>query len=355
MQGNYYGVAPFLHSPLYAAQEAGLSVMYAIGADINSTNTTGFAAALAIAKQADVIIYAGGIDTSIEAESSDRDSIEWPATQLDLIGELANLSKPLVVVQMGTQVDSSSLVSNPGVNSLVWAGYPGQDGGTAIISILTGKTAPAGRLPVTQYPGDYVNEIPMTNMSLRPFESPDYSVNNPGRTYKWYTGKPVFEFGYGLHYTNFTAALPSRCSNATYSISSLVSRNSSATYKDLIQFQTIPVNVTNTGSVDSDYVVLGFLSGTFGPTPYPLKSLVTYTRLHNITAGSSQTASLGLSLGSLARVDEQGDMVLYPGDYSLVIDTDAKAVWNFTLTGDAAVLDSWPTPPAFGESGNGTV
>lgn len=53
---------------------------------------------------------------------------------------------------MGTQVDSSSLVSNPGVNSLVWAGYPGQDGGTAIVNILTGKTAPAGRLPVTQYP-----------------------------------------------------------------------------------------------------------------------------------------------------------------------------------------------------------
>ena len=52
---------------------------------------------------------------------------------------------------MGTQVDSSSLVSNPGVNSLVWGGYPGQDGGTAIVNILTGKTAPAGRLPVTQY------------------------------------------------------------------------------------------------------------------------------------------------------------------------------------------------------------
>jgi beta-D-xylosidase 4 len=82
----------------------------------------------------------------------DRYNITWTGNQLDLIGQLANLSKPLVVVQMGTQVDSSSLVSNPGVNSLVWAGYPGQDGGTAIINILTGKTAPGGRLPVTQYP-----------------------------------------------------------------------------------------------------------------------------------------------------------------------------------------------------------
>lgn len=53
---------------------------------------------------------------------------------------------------MGDQVDSAPLVSDSGVSSLLWAGYPGQDGGTAIMNILTGKTAPAGRLPVTQYP-----------------------------------------------------------------------------------------------------------------------------------------------------------------------------------------------------------
>jgi hypothetical protein len=82
----------------------------------------------------------------------DRNVITWPGEQLELISQLANLTKPLIVVQMGTQVDSSSLVSNPGVNGLLWAGYPGQDGGTAIINIITRKTAPAGRLPVTQYP-----------------------------------------------------------------------------------------------------------------------------------------------------------------------------------------------------------
>ena len=69
MQGNYAGVAPYLHSPLYAAQQAGFSVAYAQGADINSDNTTGFAAALAIAKEADAIVYLGGIDDSVEAES----------------------------------------------------------------------------------------------------------------------------------------------------------------------------------------------------------------------------------------------------------------------------------------------
>jgi beta-D-xylosidase 4 len=69
MQGSYAGVAPYLHSPLYAAQQAGFSVAYAQGADINSDNTTGFAAALALAKVADTIVYLGGIDDTVEAEA----------------------------------------------------------------------------------------------------------------------------------------------------------------------------------------------------------------------------------------------------------------------------------------------
>jgi beta-D-xylosidase 4 len=158
-----------------------------------------------------------------------------------------------------------------------------------------------------------------------------------------------------MHYTNFTASFSSAPINPTYSISSLLSAHSSASYKDLTPFQTIPVKITNMGTVSSDYVVLGFLSGSFGPLPYPNKSLVAYTRLHNILAGSSQTGNLNLTLGSLARADDEGDMVLYPGNYSLVIDTDTKATWNFTLTGSAAALDSWPTPPPFGNSGNGTM
>lgn len=69
MQGNYFGVAPYLVSPFAAAQAAGYSVMYAQGADINSTNTTGFDAAMKIASQADFVVYLGGIDVSIEAEA----------------------------------------------------------------------------------------------------------------------------------------------------------------------------------------------------------------------------------------------------------------------------------------------
>ncbi|KAJ8070923.1 hypothetical protein OCU04_001282 [Sclerotinia nivalis] len=333
MQGNYYGQAPYLHSPLIAAQNAGFNVTYVQGADINSANTTEFTAAVAAAQKADVVIYIGGIDNSIEAEGKDRKTISWPSTQLSLINQLSNLSTPFIISQMGTMIDSSSLLTNPGVNALIWAGYPGQDGGTAIFNILTGKTAPAGRLPITQYPSDYVNKVSMNDMNLHP------GANNPGRTYKWYNGTFVLDFGFGLHYTTFNATITPPSSN-TFEISNLVSNTS--TYKDLTPFLTLPITISNTGTTTSDYVVLLFLTGSFGPTPYPKKSLVAYRRLHDIKGGTSANAKLKMNLASLARGNENGDLVLFPGDYKVFVDGDGKDEWSFTLKGEEVVLDRWP-------------
>ncbi|KAM0314895.1 hypothetical protein ACHAO8_004372 [Botrytis cinerea] len=334
MQGNYYGTAPYLRSPLIAAQNAGFKVTYVQGADIDSQNTTDFSAAISAAQSADLVIYVGGIDNSIEAEEIDRKSISWPSSQLSLINQLANLSTPLIISQMGCMIDSSSLLSNTGVNALLWAGYPGQDGGTAIFNILTGKTAPAGRLPITQYPSNYVNQVTMTDMNLQP------SRFNPGRTYKWYNGEPVFEYGYGLQYTTFDAKITPSSSNNTFEISELLANASN--YKDLTPFVKIPITVSNTGTTTSDYVALFFLSGTFGPAPHPKKSLVAYTRLHDITGGANATAEVSLNLASLARGNWNGDLILYPGDYKVVVDIDGKDEWSFTLTGEEALLDSWP-------------
>lgn len=182
----------------------------------------------------------------------------------------------------------------------------------------------------------------MTDMSLRP------GIDNPGRTYKWYTGTPVFPFGFGLHYTNFTASFTPQSAAPSFDISTLVSDCAGAKYTDLCPFNSYTVEVKNTGSATSDYVSLMFLTGEFGEYPYPNKALVAYDRLHAIAPLSSQTATLNLTLGSLARMDTFGNMVLYPGSYTLLLDVDALDTYSFTLTGDPVTLDEWPQPPPFG-------
>ncbi|KAK7737380.1 hypothetical protein SLS53_006685 [Cytospora paraplurivora] len=353
MQGNYYGNAPYLRSPLYAARQllGDDSVIYASGPDYTDPTTGSWDAIWEAVDAADVVLYFGGIDTSTESEGTDRVTLGWVGMQLDVIGEIAKSGKPTVVVQFGGgQLDSSPIVNNPGVGALLWGGYPGQDGGVAILDIITGRQAPAGRLPVTQYPADYIASVPMTNMALRP----DASIGFPGRTYRWYDGNAVFEFGYGLHYTSIAADLSLSTSANSFDISSLIS-NCTEDYLDLCPFPSVLVSITNTGNVTSDYSALLFLKGQFGPKPYPLKTLVSYGRAHNITSSNATQINLNITLGSLSRVEENGNRVLYPGSYSLVLDVEpGLASLNFTLEGVATTLDEWPTAPA-NRTGSGTT
>lgn len=336
MQGNYFGVAPYLISPVMGAMDDGYNVTYVLGTNITSNDTSGFAAAVAAAKEADAVIYAGGIDFTVEDETLDRYSITWPGNQLDLIAELEMIGKPLVVVQFGGgQLDDSILKGNASVNALVWAGYPGQSGGKAVFDTLSGKVAPAGRLPITQYPASYVNEIPMTDMNLRP------NLTSPGRTYIWYTGMPVYEFGYGEHYTTFGYKWV-RAPATSYSIQALIDGGKYAAYLDVAPFATLAVSVTNTGNRTSDYVSLLFASGMYGDAPYPNKVLVSYTRSHGITPGTTATAELPITLGNLARADADGNFWLYPGTYELALDTSGVLTSKFKLTGRAARLTSFP-------------
>ena len=234
---------------------------------------------------------------------------------------------------------STHIVAEPlsQVNAIIWGGYPGQSGGTALFDILTGKAAPAGRLPITQYPAVYATQIPMTDMTLRPHAA------SPGRTYKWYTGVPVFDFGFGLHYTSFKFAWASSAPR-TYAIASVMARAQAggAAFADLAAFDAFPVRVTNTGKVTSDYVALLFASGEHGPAPQPNKELVAYTRVHGVAPGKSAVAALNVTLGALARADAEGKKWLYPGTYTLKLDTTGELTHEFTLTGEAALIADWP-------------
>lgn len=225
------------------------------------------------------------------------------------------------------------------VNALLWGGYPGQSGGDALFDILTGKAAPAGRLPLTQYPAAYAEEVDMTDMQLRPGDK------NPGRTYIWYTGEAVYPFGFGLHYTTFEHSWVSKPA-ASYSIADLVQTEGG--FIDLKEFATFEVEVENKGEVASDYVALLFLSGKdSGPSPQPLKRLVSYTRLKQIQPGEKIVGDLEVTLGSLARADEEGDQWVYPGTYSLQLDANPVALTaEFELVGEAARISTLPKDPA---------
>lgn len=113
---------------------------------------------------------------------------------------------------------------------------------------------------------------------------------------------------------------------------------------DLCPFQSFTTTITNKGNITSDYVALAFLSGNFGPVPYPRKSLVAYQRLFDIAPATSKTANFKLTLGRLSRVDDKGNTILYPGEYMLAVDIQPLAKASFVLTGDAVILDHWPQP-----------
>jgi beta-D-xylosidase 4 len=236
---------------------------------------------------------------------------------------------------MGDMLDNTPLLANKGVNSILWASWPGQDGGPAVLDIISGAKAVAGRLPVTQYPTNYTN-LAMTDMNLRPGGS------NPGRTYRWFSS-PVQPFGYGLHYTSFKVSLGTYIPSIP--IQSLLASCKNK-FPDTCALPSLPVEIENMGNRTSDFVALAFIKSTNGPKPYPLKTLAAYHRIRDIKVGATARASLDWTLANVARHDENGNTVLYPGTYEIVLDEPAQARLQFTLTGNQTVLDKWPAPPA---------
>lgn len=344
MQGNYYGPAPYLISPLQAATDKGLDFTWANGSGIDFADST-FDDAIQKAREADQVIFLGGIDNTVEEEGHDRVNITWPEPQLEVLRALAALGKPVTVVQFGGgQLDGTELLEEDAINAILWSGYPGQSGGKAVLDILYGDAAPAGRLPITQYPGSYADLVPPTDMTLRPGQN----GTNPGRTHMWYSGEAPVRFGHGLHYTEFEVTAEARwqgdfkCSKGnTDKVESLVD---SKPWMEVLHLPvlTVSVEVENVGTVGSDYVVLLFLRSDAGPEPRPKQILAGYTRVKDIEAGESKTADITVNLDRFLRVDEGGNHVLYPGNFELFIDLDEKAVLEIEWSGDSVIVEDFP-------------
>ena len=285
-----------------------------MGCQIKDNDTSGFAEALELARSADVVIFFAGLNLTVEREGRDRVTIVLPDIQTNLLQELEKVIRsPMhVVVLAGSSLDLSYIRDSPQYASLLWAGYPGQSGGPAIASVVFGQYNPGGRLPITFYPASYVDEVSMFDMSMRP------SSTNPGRTYKFYTGTPIFEFGFGLSYTTFSYQWSNDSTTALYSIQSLMESNPNNIN---IRMQSFRVNVTNTGMMDGDDIVLAYITPPQvvrnGQTP-PIKQLFGFERVH-LSVNETKQVFFPFNIETLLSVARDGSKWLHPGKYHIVI------------------------------------
>ena len=319
MQGNYYGRAPYLISPLNAflniTQGHSINISYTLGCKMNGTDESGFAAAIELARNSDVVIYFGGMDQSMAREGHDRLSIDFADIQLSLIEQLEQVvHSPLhVVIMSGSSLDLTYIRDSNKYGSLIWMGYAGQSGGTAIANAMFGQYNPGGRLPITFYPAAYVVDFSMRDMQMRP------SPTNAGRSYKFYTGQAVYEFGHGLSYTTFSYSWYNDSSESMISIESLFEQNTFDGKKVVAQIYR--VNVTNTGPIFGNDVVLGYVTpptkSLYDPSP-PLKRLFGFERVR-LDVNQTTQVFFPLNVQSLLTVAQNGTKWLEPGSYKIII------------------------------------
>jgi beta-glucosidase len=313
MNGNYTGRNSHSTTILEGIKQLvgnSIDVTYTDGcpldlkADHSNAPTTQTAAAIDAAKSADLVIFVSGIDSTLEKEEGgirepvmdgfdrgDRTKIEMPSVQEDLIKQLAAVGKPMVLVNC-----SGSAIAMPWeaahVPAIVQAWYPGEEGGQAVAQILFGDVNPAGRLPVTFY---------SATTDLPDFEN--YSMAN--RTYRYFTGKPLFAFGHGLSYTKFD-----------YSNANLDS--STATAADTMK---LSFTITNSGARDGDEIAQIYFRHVHSAIPQPQMALCGFTRIH-IGKGNASQVSIDIPAQRFRYWDTtQKKYVVEPGDYELMIGT----------------------------------
>ncbi|KAG2322691.1 hypothetical protein Bca52824_015904 [Brassica carinata] len=200
MIGNYHGVPCKYTTPLQGLMET-VSSTYQLGCPNVACTEADIDSATSLAASADAVVLVMGTDLSIEREDHDRLDLFLPGKQQQLVTEVAKSAKgPVVLVIMsGGGLDVTFAKNNEKITSIMWVGFPGQAGGLAIADIIFGRYNPSGKLPMTWYPQSYVENLPMSNMNMRP----DNSTGYPGRTYRFYTGETVYAFGDGISYTQF--------------------------------------------------------------------------------------------------------------------------------------------------------
>jgi beta-glucosidase len=247
---------------------------------------------------ADAVVAFVGLSPDVEGEElsidvpgfdhGDRTDIALPAVQRALLRHAAASGKPLVVVLVSGSAVALDWAQQH-ADAILVAWYPGEAGGTAIAETLAGDYNPAGRLPVTFY---------RSTRDLPPYVS--YSMQ--GRTYRYFTGTPLYPFGYGLGYTTFAYTAPAL----------------SATTLPAGATLSVAVEVRNTGTRAGDEVVEAYLDYPKALAPAPRHALVGFQRVH-LKPGESRRVEFALSPRRLSTVDAAGARAVVAGQYRIFI------------------------------------
>jgi len=258
-----------------------------------------FAAATRVAASADVVIYVGGLNPQLEGEEmpvdylgfggGDRTDIALPAVQDALLKALHATGKPVVFVNCSGSAVAMVWAAEH-LPAILQAWYPGGQGGQAVAETLFGDANPAGRLPVTFYRS--TAELPL-------FE--DYRMSH--RTYRYFTGKPLFAFGHGLSYTEF-ALTGARLGSAK------VGRSDSV---------RLAVDVKNSGQRAGDEVVQVYFRHVKPSQPQPRLALCAFTRV-NVPPGKTVPVSLEIPVERFRFWDTATkSYAVEPGAYEILI------------------------------------
>ena len=255
------------------------------------------AQAVETAKKSDAVVLVLGLNQRMEGEEmpiqvdgfkgGDRTHLNLPKTQSDLMEAIKATGKPVILVLInGSALSVNYAAEN--MDAILTAGYPGQQGGNAVADVLFGDYNPAGRLPVTYYKS--VDQLPA-------FENYDME----GRTYRYFRQSPLYPFGFGLSYTNFSYT------DLTLPKEAKMGENI-----------TVSVKVTNSGERDGDEVVQLYLTDEKASTPRPIRSLEGFKRI-SLKKGESQIVSFTLVPRQLSMINEKDKQVVEPGFFTIAV------------------------------------
>lgn len=296
-----------------------------------SRDTGSFGEAIAAARASDAVVVFLGEESILSGEAHSRADIDLPGAQAELVRELRAAGKPVIaVILAGRPLTVGNILESS--DALVFAWHPGTMGGPAIADVLFGVESPSGKLPVT-FPS-VVGQIPIyyahknTGKPATPetyVHIDDLPVRGAQAAFGMtshhldagYT--PLFPFGYGLSYTEFT-----------YSGIEL-SRNTLGMSESL----TVQAVVSNTGAVEADEVVQLYIRDLVGDVTRPVRELKGFERIR-LQPGESRIVSFELSPADLAFYGQDMELMTEPGDFHVWIggSSDAGLQASFTLAGD---------------------